>query len=168
MDELCAAQYPLGANGDCVDPESKLVHILEIQRRKEADDGNHYVGGLATLTTVTRDGVQQRVVHRWPEDKVGERIEPRPIDWAAWRAARVRPEGSWLKRQMAARRARKRVGWCGLQRRCCAAFTTEQVRAQNIMVATRCQVSNAVAAMLLLCRTFAVENLSHEALRLRP
>ena len=85
LDEMLAGGYPLGAAGDCVDPESKLVRMLEIQRRMRADDGKYYVGGLATLTSVTANGVAQRVVHRRP-DKVGEVIKPEPVgDWRVFR-----------------------------------------------------------------------------------
>jgi hypothetical protein len=42
-------------------------------------------GGSALMTTVSEMGVTQRVVRRWPEDKVGEVIVPHEIDWAAWR-----------------------------------------------------------------------------------
>ena len=43
-------------------------------------------GGSAFMTTtVSEMGITQRVVHRWPEDKVGEVIVPQEIDWAAWR-----------------------------------------------------------------------------------
>ncbi|QOZ66815.1 MULTISPECIES: hypothetical protein [Bradyrhizobium] len=35
-----------------------------------------------TLTTVTRDGVTQRAVHSWPEDKAGKPVRPKPMDWA--------------------------------------------------------------------------------------
>ena len=66
-------------------PEAKLLHMLEIQRRLRADDGNCYVGGNAVLTTVTCAGVTQRVVHRWP-DKVGKPVKPeRDINWKALR-----------------------------------------------------------------------------------
>lgn len=70
-----------------------LLHILEIQRRRRVPlrsglDAHHWVGGLALLTTVTRDGISQRVMHRWGEDEVGKAIHPRPIDWESWRASR--------------------------------------------------------------------------------
>jgi len=60
----------------------------QIQRRKSFD-GRHVVGGHAVLTTITASGVVQRVVHVWPEDQPGKRIEPAPLDWSVWRARRV-------------------------------------------------------------------------------
>jgi hypothetical protein len=87
LEEIKAAQYPLGIAGDHVRPEDKLLHLMEIQRRIPMDDGKIYVGGQAVLTTVNADGVTQRVLHRWEEDKVGEPIKPRPVDWEACRTS---------------------------------------------------------------------------------
>jgi hypothetical protein len=93
-------------NDDYV-PEVDLMHITEIARQEEIE-GAHWVGGKVLLTSVDAKGVTQRVVHEWP-DRAGAKIVPVPVtDWAAWRAARVKPE-SWLKRQMAERKARKRA-----------------------------------------------------------
>jgi hypothetical protein len=108
VEDLLAAGWPIGVDRDKRDAERDLLHLMQIQRQRPASDGRHYVGGQATLTTVTREGVTQRVVHQW-DDRAGEKIVLELIaDWAAWRAARVKPE-SWLKRQMAERKARKRA-----------------------------------------------------------
>ncbi|NYG49873.1 hypothetical protein GGD67_007372 [Bradyrhizobium sp. IAR9] len=85
-EEFQAAGYDLLADLEKVDPESYLLHCMEIQRRKRFD-GRHVVGGHAVLTTITASGVVQRLVHVWPEDQPGKRIEPKAIDWAAYRAA---------------------------------------------------------------------------------
>lgn len=85
LEEIKAAHYPFGMAGDSVRPEEKLLHLMQVQRRIPMDDGKFYVGGQAVLTTVTAEGVMQCVVHRWEEDKVGEPIKPRPIDWESWR-----------------------------------------------------------------------------------
>lgn len=87
-EEFEEAGYDLLADLEKVDPESYLLHCMEIQRRKRFD-GRHAVGGLALLSTITALGVMQRVVHVWPEDRPGKRIEPAPIDWSAWRAERA-------------------------------------------------------------------------------
>lgn len=64
------------------------LHLLEIQRRMTfapvsgAPEG-FYVGGFAQLTTVSEDGVKQRIIHRFESDRVGEMLSPEPIDWAA-------------------------------------------------------------------------------------
>jgi hypothetical protein len=38
---------------------------------------------------VTRDGVAQRAVHNWPEDRAGQPTRPKPMDWKGWRARRA-------------------------------------------------------------------------------
>lgn len=68
---------------------SAMVALMEAQRReppREWDDINApVVGAFVELTTITRDSINQRIIHRWPEDKLGQRIEPAAIDWAAHR-----------------------------------------------------------------------------------
>jgi hypothetical protein len=56
------------------DPPADLLRIMEIQRREPDDAGRSVIGGAVVLTMITRDTIEQRVVHRWA-DKVGERIE---------------------------------------------------------------------------------------------
>jgi hypothetical protein len=91
LDEFTAAGFRFGADLEQRSPESVLMHIMEIQRRMRSIDGHYCVGGHAVATTVSEMGVTQRIVHTWPEDKVGEPIAPREIDWAAWRRERERP-----------------------------------------------------------------------------
>ena len=81
-----AAGFNLPGNLDAVDPEFQLLHLMEIMRHERIRERS-WVGGLALLTTVTARAVEQRVVHRWREDKVGELIEPLSIDWQEWRRA---------------------------------------------------------------------------------
>jgi hypothetical protein len=89
VEDLLAAGWPIGVDRDKRDAETDLLHMLEIQRRRQASDGKYYVGGHAVLTTVTRDGVAQRAVHRWPEDRAGRPIRPKAMDWKGWRARRA-------------------------------------------------------------------------------
>jgi len=89
LDEIIAANYPIGSAGDAVEPEDKLLHLMELQRRSPADDGKFYVGGQAMLTTITADGITQRVMQRWEEDRIGELVQPVEIDWA--RGGRGKP-----------------------------------------------------------------------------
>jgi hypothetical protein len=93
-------------------PEIDLLHLMEVQRH-ERIEGAHWVGGNALLTSIDRRGIVQRIVHHWQEDEVGDVISPAPIDWPAWRAARVAsspaPFVSRLKRQIQERNARKRA-----------------------------------------------------------
>jgi hypothetical protein len=87
-------------------PEIDLLHLMEIQRRIPFESVGHsiYVGGYALLTSVDRNGVTQRRVHEWPEDKVGELIKPPPMDWLKWRAER---EGAQAKEPISLQSLRK-------------------------------------------------------------
>ncbi|MBP1290384.1 MULTISPECIES: hypothetical protein [Bradyrhizobium] len=49
------------------------------------------VGGFAELTTVSRDGVTQRIIDRWPGDEIGGPLHPVPNDWTAWRRLNPAP-----------------------------------------------------------------------------
>ena len=102
------------------DPIVDGRRLLEAQRALkvslfDGDPPTYHCGGLAMLSTVTRDGTVQKVFHRWP-DKVGELMNRNPItDWPAWRAgfvaeqvAAIAPEGmSPLKRRMLEKKAKK-------------------------------------------------------------
>jgi hypothetical protein len=76
VEDLVAAGWPIGVAPDDRDAEADLLHMLEIQRRRPASDGLHYIGGHAVMTSVDVNGVSQRVVHSWP-DKAGKRVRPR-------------------------------------------------------------------------------------------
>lgn len=69
------------------DPETVLLHGLEIQRRISFG-GKHSIGGHAFLTTIDETGCHQRIIHTWDEDRIGEVIRPKPIDWKGWLAKR--------------------------------------------------------------------------------
>lgn len=107
-----------GFDGD-VEYYARTLLELQRQRKHEPCDGRHskpthIVGAFAQVTTVTRDSITTKILHRWP-DKIGETIKPAPIDWKAWRAARgsarvvaLVPEGlSRLQRERMAKKARK-------------------------------------------------------------
>lgn len=87
-EELKAAHFDMTRDFNSMDSATDLLHVLQIQRQKRYSDGNFYVGGHALLTTVTADGVTQRIVHLWDEDRPGVKIVPAPIDWATWRVER--------------------------------------------------------------------------------
>jgi hypothetical protein len=100
-------------------PEIDLLQIMQMQRESLIEFNGqeiHLVGGLALLSTVARGGtITQCVINRWPEDKIGELIQPEPItDWKQWRTALTIknaggiPAGmSRMKREMIERKARK-------------------------------------------------------------
>lgn len=106
-------------------PEMHGLALLEQQRRirkgmlpdwQDEDDQHHWVGGFALLSTVTRSGISETVIHDW-NDTVGDLIEPESINWSKWwidrRDARARDVAgattglSKLKREMLAKKARK-------------------------------------------------------------
>lgn len=69
------------ANGVAPEPDDapeKIVEglreLIKLQRRVPADDGYSRVGGYAELTTVSPDGIETQIVHRWPEDQIGQRM----------------------------------------------------------------------------------------------
>ncbi|MER9590926.1 hypothetical protein NKI94_19235 [Mesorhizobium australicum] len=60
------------------------LHVFEFFRRIpvpiDPDDANteraHLIGGHLDMTIVARDQVTVRQMHTWPEDKVGQKIDP--------------------------------------------------------------------------------------------
>jgi hypothetical protein len=63
--------HDLGGPLTWSDPSASLLRITKMQREKAASGyGAYYgrIGGIATLTTLTRDRIEQRIVHRWDED----------------------------------------------------------------------------------------------------
>ncbi|MGJ4932184.1 hypothetical protein ACQR1I_35395 [Bradyrhizobium sp. HKCCYLS2038] len=52
----------------------KLGRVIRAQRRILADDGYPRVGGFAELTIITPGNVEQRVLHTWCEDRIGQRM----------------------------------------------------------------------------------------------
>jgi hypothetical protein len=61
---------------DDFDPLRDGLAIIEAQRR-HAVDGMFIVGGWASLISVYRDRIEQRILTRWP-DKIGQPINPHP------------------------------------------------------------------------------------------
>ena len=62
-----------------------FVDLMELQRR--LPEPYSRVGGCVQLTTVTADGISQKILHRW-NDRIGDLIKPEPIDWQARRMNR--------------------------------------------------------------------------------
>lgn len=85
-DELIAASGFVEPHpDDAPEKVARDMHkLLELQRRTPAEDGFPRVGGFAELTVVTPNGIEQRVIHRWAGDRIGERMSPEPVDWLTW------------------------------------------------------------------------------------
>jgi hypothetical protein len=89
---IMAAQFHGFKEDD--DPEiviAGLRKVVEMQRQSLFDGGIYWVGGFAQLTTIRPDGIEQRILQHWPEDRVGQLIRPTPIDWAQWHRDNPKP-----------------------------------------------------------------------------
>ena len=53
------------------------------------------------------DGITQRIIDCWPDDKIGAPLHHEPISWGEWHQANPKPGQSRLKRDMLAKKARK-------------------------------------------------------------
>jgi hypothetical protein len=76
------------------DPELVIWSLrkhLEMQRQIVLPEGIGGIGGHGQLTTISADGITQRIIQRWPEDKIGARLRPCPIDWKKWHADNPKP-----------------------------------------------------------------------------
>ncbi len=87
---LSAEQCMLGFGGPPAVNAQTIANVavttLELQRQGEAASGEVVsVGGLVELVEVRRDQTEVRILHRWPEDRVGEVMKPVPVDWKQWR-----------------------------------------------------------------------------------
>jgi hypothetical protein len=82
-----AGVYGVRAGRSLQECISDLETVVELQRRRHINGVDHcVVGGFAELTIVTPDVIEQRILFRWP-DKVGEKVNPAPIDWPMLRRA---------------------------------------------------------------------------------
>lgn len=89
----------------------EMTKVLELQRQEKCrfPDGSqhHFVGGWVTSTTIKPSGVAQTIFHRW-DDKIGEYIQPAPIDWERLRGVvKAAPNVTPLNRHMRRAQARK-------------------------------------------------------------
>ncbi|AMB48420.1 hypothetical protein [Methylobacterium sp. AMS5] len=78
-------------DAETFDPIRHGIPLMEAMRRGRGDAaygsniaGRHLVGGAVVLTVVDRDGARQGMIHGWPDDTVGEPIQPAPFDDAKW------------------------------------------------------------------------------------
>jgi hypothetical protein len=96
-------------------PERDGVAFMQAQRRTLSNDetaghidpGLFFIGGHVACATVTRHGVENRIVHRWPEDRIGSKIHPAPI--AVGGAAPADDPGLTRQQRRALERERRKV-----------------------------------------------------------
>lgn len=92
LDSVVACPFPLpevlrksppidlDASFDDAKLRANLIKLMELQRASlyppilPGRTDRHIVGGFVQMTTVTELGISQRIIHRWPEDRVGEKI----------------------------------------------------------------------------------------------
>lgn len=113
-DQVIPAHYEGVDPNDSV--ESALWSIrkmLEMQRQTKLLDGIGAIGGFGQVTTIYADRIEQRILCRWPDDKIGAVLKPYPIDWNEWHAANPRPVAnrpiqlSRVRQDMLDRKSRK-------------------------------------------------------------
>ena len=95
-DMVLAAGYSgIDLDGDPADVIATLHLIIEMQRHDAAAmAGQYLIGGGADLVTISPDGIFRSTLACWPEDEVGQKINPQPINWPEWRAANLaKPRG---------------------------------------------------------------------------
>lgn len=80
--------------------------VLEMQRSMILPAGIGAIGGFGSLTTISADGISERILCRWPEDQIGRPLRPPMIDWDQWHRENPRP-GRRLRRDIAERKAQK-------------------------------------------------------------
>jgi hypothetical protein len=89
----------LAANFDGIDLDAdpelivwSMRKVLAMQRHMSLPNDIGGIGGFAELTTISADGITQRIIQHWPEDKIGAALHHGPIDWDRWHAANPKPE----------------------------------------------------------------------------
>jgi hypothetical protein len=116
MTPVPPADVSLAANYEGIDVDAdpstvvwSMRKVLEMQRDMPLPGDIGGIGGFATLTTVSAEGVSQRIVEQWPGDRIGAPLRPAAIDWAQWHIDNPKPGApvSRLKREMLERKARK-------------------------------------------------------------
>jgi hypothetical protein len=74
-----------------------MAKLLEMQRRTRFTSGHFCVGGWGQYTLIKPDGIAQYVMQRWPEDRVGELIQPQPMNWARLNATKPSKRKPFLR-----------------------------------------------------------------------
>ena len=98
------AQFGIGAPCDTVEEEKKYAaRIICAARAGQSPDDPYAIGGFVQVTFATRDAIETRIVHRWP-DLIGERVDPSRGEAMPKSLA---PNASRLRRDIDERKRRK-------------------------------------------------------------
>lgn len=65
--------------------------LLEMMRQSEVTREIGAIGGCASVTTISAQGISQRMLQRWSEDRIGAPLRPAPVDWERWHRDNPRP-----------------------------------------------------------------------------
>ena len=87
---------PAGYEGIDIDADEESVlwsmrKVLTMQRHCKLPDNIGGIGGFAVVTTVSAEGIRQRILDRWPADKLGTQLRPGPLDWDRWHLNNPKP-----------------------------------------------------------------------------
>lgn len=91
-DQILPANWEgISDDADDAEIEWSMKKLIGMQRHMSLPDSIGGIGGFATITKITSNGIDQRLLLEWPEDRTGGRIRPGPIKWSEWYRTNPRP-----------------------------------------------------------------------------
>ncbi len=91
-DQVIPANFEgVDLDGDVDSVTWSLKKIITMQRHMDLPRGIPGIGGFAQLTTISADGITQRILQRWAEDKIGPMLRHDLIDWSQWHRDNPKP-----------------------------------------------------------------------------
>lgn len=91
-DQILPANWEgIADDADDAEVEWAMKKLITMQRHMVLPESIGGIGGFATITKITNNGIEQRTLLEWPGDRTGGRIRPGPIKWSEWHSANPRP-----------------------------------------------------------------------------
>lgn len=97
MSPVPPSEMSIAANYEGIDVDAdeasimwSIRKVMNMQRQMALPQGS-FIGGHVEVTTVSADGIMQRVIERWTTDKLGNAARPAPIDWKQWHRENPKP-----------------------------------------------------------------------------